>query len=63
MIRYRCLCRLDEGSELIGCSGLHAPSAKPLQRTNNSSLQLTVVAAWWHTVSAGSRLVSAVAGR
>jgi len=34
-----------------------------LQRTTNSSVQLTLVAAWRHTVSAGSGPVSAVAGR
>jgi hypothetical protein len=36
---------------------------KSLQRTSSSSIQLTLVAVWWHTVSVGSGPVSAVAGR
>jgi len=34
-----------------------------LQRTSNSSVQLTAVAVWRHTLVAGSGPVSAVAGR
>ena len=34
---------------------------KPLQRTINSAVQLTIVVAWRHTVSSGSGRVSAVA--
>ena len=36
---------------------------KPLQRTSNSLVQLTLVAAWRYTSEAGSDPVSAVAGR
>jgi hypothetical protein len=39
------------------------PPNQELQRTTNSSLQLTMAAAWRHTTSAGSGPVSAVAGR
>ncbi len=39
------------------------PADNPLQRTNNSSVQLTWVAVWRHIVSARSGPVSAVAGR
>jgi hypothetical protein len=39
---------------------VRVPSNKPLQRTINSSVQLTLVAVWRHTVSAGSDPVSAV---
>ncbi len=45
-------------------SGSHEGSAnQPLQRTTNSSDQLTLVAIWRHTVSTRSGPVSAVAGR
>jgi hypothetical protein len=40
-----------------------APFNKALQRTINSSVQLTLVAVWRHTDSAGLAPVSAVAGR
>jgi hypothetical protein len=40
-----------------------APANKALQRTRNTSAQLTHRAVWRHTVSAGSGPVSAVAGR
>jgi hypothetical protein len=39
------------------------PPNKALQRTTNSSAQLTLVAAWRHTLLAGSGPVSAFAGR
>jgi hypothetical protein len=39
------------------------PPNKALQRTINRSVQLTLVAVWRHTVSAGSDPISAVAGR
>jgi len=40
-----------------------APLNKALQRTINSSVQLTMVAVWRHTWVAGSDQVSAVASR
>jgi len=45
----------------MGCpAGL---ANKALQRTINSSVELTLVAIWRHTESTGSGSVSAVAGR
>jgi hypothetical protein len=39
------------------------PPNKPLQRTINSWVQMTLVAAWRHSSVVGSDPVSAVAGR
>ena len=46
-----------------GRTPLTPPPNKALQRTSNSSVQLTMVAFWRHTRGAGSGPVSAVAGR
>jgi len=44
-------------------SSKKSPPNKALNRTGNSSVQLTLGAIWRHTSVAGSEPVSAVAGR
>jgi len=52
------------GAARVACRAVaRMPPNKALQRTINSSVQLTLVAARRHTSEAGSRPVSAVAGR
>jgi len=41
---------------------IERPPNKALQRTINSSVQLTLIAVWRHTEGAGPDSVSAVAG-
>ena len=56
-------CPREKCAQVASVAAARTTPNKALQRTSNSSVQLTLVAAWRHTSSAGSDPVSAVAGR